>query len=276
MKYTWSSPSEMLRWLDKASPSEIFTGALKCKDTHTSLTMCDHILLKTDGDPMMQARTHFLKARLFLSLDPDQSASQFCDGLRYAEGVIAKDDPEVAEATQILNTLRPPDPDVELVNEYHDKIFEYELELYNLLDEDEADEVFYNDVALSWRVLSLTRGFDNHVQSEGMALYFANTQGHAGESIIDAFKNLDKKLGAIVKRAFAVFDKYKNKHARSAKSKVPKCSIIQAGDAPGMFEGVDEVYEKVEDEYLDKAKQLTQLLATYIRNHQDEFPDLPR
>jgi hypothetical protein len=268
----------MLRWLDKADPSEIYATALKCTDTHNALTMCDHVLLKEEGDESpIRARARFLKARLMLPESREESAYQLQKGLSDAKGVIPEDDPDVVEAKQVLRTLAPPDPDFELVQSYLKTLDNY---LSQLSKQYEVSEVAarFSTIPAGWRIVSLIGDFNAHVQVEGFATYFANTLGYEGDAILDAFRKVDKKLATVVQKAFNIFVTNRGKHARSARKaahKYKQYDIIPGGDAPGMFEGAHEVYSEVEEEYTRKAEGLYAALANYIRGNRSEFGPLP-
>lgn len=259
MPKTWTTPSEMLRWLDKATPSEIYAKALKCDDRDAALTMCDHVLLKVDFKQPLSARTHFLKGRLFLSEEPEMSVDQFRKGLFDAKDVIPENDPEVVEAKRVLQDLCPANPDDELVDSYVDKIDEYVRQVAKKFGNCEVERRLSHEVSEGWRDIELITGFNNHVQVEGLEGYFSNTLGHDQQAIIAAFKVVDKDLHAVVTKAFDVFKANRHLHESSKAS----------------LEDFDDPYEAVEEEYLNFSEHISPILAGYIRNHKNQFKPLP-
>ncbi len=263
---TWG---EFMKWMETGDLAELHAEVLSSMDER-ALTICDNVLIRSDLTREFEARMRLLKGRIYASLNIDKGLDQIQRGLKLAKGVIDDKDSEIIAARQVLEASGYTKTDIYFVGTYLEKLDELKKKA------DETGDKDSKPLAPGWKVLDYVSIFDAEVNVDGLACYFANTQGEDAKLIISAFKEFDAELAITVERAFAIFQENRSKHAESMASRAPKYKlydILPAGDAPGRFEGDETIYRGAESAYVSQAQDIYPKLAEYIRTHQKDFTE---
>jgi len=269
--------AEFAQWLDTADPIDLYAEAANSKDVAEAMTICDNIFLRENLDEQLQARTRLLKGRLFVSMQMSKAFDHLEEGLEDAERVLPLSDPEIVEARTLLKSLKPVDPDGNLIDDHWEQLKERWQELEHHMDYDHVKNYVTESAGAGWNTLWYAYSFDAHVKMEGMAGYFANTQGEDRAPTIAAFARLDKELGQTLETAFTTFEKNRAKHDASLvlAGTHKLYEIVPSGEAPGRYDDDEADYEEIEKAYLNQASDVDTKLAQYIRTHPDEFRKIP-